>query len=73
MRLTAYATIAFASLVASGAAITIELEGDMHFPIAFGLKNKLGIKHKSMDKIDSADTAAAKADYYDNGNINDDE
>ena len=58
MRITAYATLAFTSLVLSGAAVELENEG-----LPFGMKNMFGIKHKSQAKIDSEDdTEAAVAD-----------
>ena len=57
MRITAYATLAFTSLVLSGAAVELENEG-----LPFAMKNMLGIKHKGQAKIDSDDTEAAVAD-----------
>ena len=56
MRLTAYASIAFTALVASGSAIKLENEG---FPLPFGVKNMLGIEHNNADKIDDDKAGAA--------------
>ena len=56
MRLTAYASIAFTALVASGSAIKLENEG---FPLPFGVKNMLGIEHKAQAKMGTDDAAVA--------------
>ena len=58
MRLTAFATIAFTALVASGAAFKLYNE-DLHVPLPFGVKNMLGIEHKAHATMGTDDAAVA--------------